>query len=193
MPLILGSQSPRRQEILSYFSLPFTTASPPFDESILPFNGDPAAYATELAQGKAQSLADQFPNDPILTADTIVYREGAVYGKPQSEEEAFEVLQTLAGSWHSVYTGIALRFKEEEWCTAEETKVLFNEANPEQLRSYHKALHCDDKAGGYAIQAAGGVIVNRIEGCYYNVMGLPINAVNSLLKKVNLSLWDYLA
>ena len=90
MKLILGSQSPRRKEILEYFSLPFQQVKPPFDEEAVPYTGDPIAYVRELSQGKAFSLAERFPKQPILTADTIVWKEGQVYNKPKDSAEAFQ-------------------------------------------------------------------------------------------------------
>ncbi len=92
MKLVLGSQSPRRKEILQSFSIPFTQASPPFDEEAVPFNGNPEDYVCTLSKGKGQSLLSQFPESVILTADTIVFREGKVYGKPKDKEDAFQTL-----------------------------------------------------------------------------------------------------
>lgn len=189
--LILGSQSPRRQEILKYFSVPFESISPAYDESLLEFNGDPAKYVCDLAIGKALSFP--ISDRPILTADTIVYRDGHVYGKPKSSEEAINVLESLAGAWHSVFTGVSLRKDKEIWVEFEETRILFNEATREQLQNYQTSLHCADKAGGYAVQQAGSILIRKIDGCFYNAMGLPVNAVNTLLSKVGISLWNHLA
>ena len=81
---------------------------------------------------------------------------------------------------------------DQIWSAFEETRVLFNPMTPEEIRHYHKKLHWSDKAGGYAIQMAGGLAVKKIDGCYYNVMGLPINSVRQLLLQVKIDLWDYL-
>lgn len=191
-PLILGSESPRRQEILNYFTLPFQQVSSAFDESIIPFNGDPKEYVTELSIGKARSLETNFPNDTILTADTVVYREGKIYGKPASEKEATSVLSELIGHWHSVYTGVAVLQNGKLFHGTEETKVLFNALTDEEVNHYHKQIDWKDKAGGYTIQMAGGLLVKRIDGCYYNVMGLPINTVRKLLLEVGIELWYHL-
>jgi septum formation protein len=190
--LILGSQSPRRKEILSFFSLPFKTATSDFDEESVPFHGNPAHYACEIAIEKARLLATKFPEDLILTADTVVYHDGKIYGKPKTPEEGFLALKELAGKWHSVFTGLALSKGDQLWSVSEETRVLFNPMTDDEIRHYHKKLHCADKAGSYAIQNAGGLAVKRIEGCYYNVMGLPINSVRQLLLNVQIDLWDYL-
>lgn len=193
MKLLLGSQSPRRLEILQYFNLPFEQVSSDFDEESFPFDGHPVHYVSALAKGKAESLAARYPSAMILTADTIVYREGKIYGKPKDDQEAFSYLKELVGQWHEVYTGLALYTLGNYYQGVEETKVLFNALTDEQITAYHQALPISDKAGGYMIQGAGGLIVNRIDGCYYNVMGLPINTLSSLLKKCGIDLWRHLA
>lgn len=192
MKLILGSQSPRRKEILNFFTLPFIQTSPNYDEDAVPFLGNPIEYVKILSKGKADSLAHQYPKSLILTADTIVYREGKIFGKPKDEEEAYQFLTELEGRWHSVFTGLTLRVKDSDFQEVEETRVLFNPLTEEQMKNYHRILHFVDKAGGYMIQGAGGLIVKRIEGCYYNVMGLPINALHALLKHADIDLWNHL-
>lgn len=192
MRLILGSQSPRRKEILSYFALPFEQASPPFDESSIPFQNNPAEYVCAIAKGKADSLIHLYPEAAIITADTTVWRAGKIYGKPSSSEEALQYLSELVGQWHSVFTGVVLRYGNAQFTEVEETRVLFNDLTPDQIRHYHTKLHWSDKAGGYAIQMAGGLIVRKIDGCFYNVMGLPINTLHTLLNKIGIELWEYL-
>lgn len=192
MELILGSQSPRRFEILNYFNLPFKQASPDFDEDAVPFDDNPVEYVSVLAKGKAESLIPAHPSAIILTADTIVYREGKIYGKPKNADEAFAFLKELVGQWHSVYTGLTVYALGNYYQAVEETRVLFNALTEEQIKTYNQSLHFIDKAAGYMIQGAGGLIVNRIDGCYYNVMGLPVNALSSLLKKCGIDLWRHL-
>lgn len=188
--IILGSQSPRRQEILSYFAIPFQQVAPIFDEDAIPFYDDPEGFVCQLSKGKADSLRQQFPHAVIITADTIVYRLGKIFGKPRNLEEAFQFLSELAGQWHTVYTGVSVCYKEKEFHRAEGTKVLFNALNSDQIRHYHGKIYWADKAGGYAIQKEGGLIIRRIEGCYYNVMGFPINTVNDLLNMIGIDLWN---
>lgn len=192
MKIILGSASPRRREILSYFSLPFEQATSHFDEDSVPFTGDPAAYAQEIANQKALALGKLYPDDIILTADTVVSQGERVFGKPKDEEEAISFLTTLQGKEHSVFTAVAVLHNGVLHHDVEETRVFFNTLTLEQIKSYLRALHYADKAGGYAIQLAGSLIVKRIEGCYYNVMGLPINTVAKLIKKAGIDLWNYL-
>ena len=100
--LILGSGSPRRKEILGYFSLPFDQVSSDYDEEALEFEGDPALYASHLALGKAEKLAPRFPEEAILTADTVVFKDGKIFNKPKDEEEAFQILSELTGAWHTI-------------------------------------------------------------------------------------------
>ena len=192
MTLILGSQSPRRKEILNFFTIPFTQQTSGFDEASVQFNGDPDSYVCAVAHGKARALVEQYPNALILTADTEVYREGKIYGKPKSDKEALDMLRELSGHWHSVHTGLTLRRGHEEQTASEQTRVLFSLATDKQLEHYVKSIHSTDKAGGYAIQGNGGIIVQRIEGCYYNVMGMPIHTLTKLLHRFGVDLWEHL-
>ncbi len=190
--IILGSQSPRRREIINLFSLPHQSVSPNFDEDSIPFEGDPIDYACQIAKGKAESLISDYGSYPILTADTVVYKDGAVYGKPKDEQHAFEMLQTLSGEWHTVISSLALYHDNVCKTTSESTEVLFNPLTEDQIRRYHQSIQWQDKAGAYAIQMGGGIVVRKIKGCYYNTMGLPINTLRELLKTIGIDLWDYL-
>ena len=190
--LILASSSPRRAEILRYFSLPFTQYPSHFDESIIPFNKDPESYAKELALKKASLVADTFPQEIILSADTIVYFKEKIYNKPKDSEEAFNMLLELSNQWHVVMTAVAIYKKDIYYSGLEKSYVLFNLLTEEKIRLYHKSDSCLDKAGGYGIQGSGSILVNRIIGCYYNIMGLPINLVTDLLSKMQVNLWHYL-
>lgn len=190
--IILGSQSPRRREIFKQFGIPHRPVSPSFVEESVPFNGDPSAFACEIALGKAKSLKAKYQDFPILTADTVVFKEGKIFGKPKDAEEAFAMLSELSGSCHQVYTGLALLYQEQCSVQAEMTDVFFNPLTPEQIRSYHQFIEWQDKAGAYAIQMGGGIVIRAIKGCYYNVMGLPINTLNELLHTIGIDLWDYL-
>lgn len=192
MQIILGSQSPRRREVLNYFAIPFKQVSSDFDEDSIPFAGDPIIFANQLSKAKADVLFPRFPQDLILTADTVVYRKGKVYGKPRDHQEAIGFLKELAGNWHSVFTSLTLRHQDREYQLVDETKVLFNPLTEQQMETYYQKIPYADKAGGYMIQEAGALIIKRIEGCYYNVLGLPINSLQQLLKQMGIDLWDYL-
>ncbi len=192
MRLILGSQSPRRKEILGFFSIPFEQISSHFAEELVPFEGDPVAYAKILAKGKAASLKSRFPKAVILTADTIVYHEGKILGKPKDDQESFSMLSSLNGSWHTVYTAVTAQCDGKEATACAETRVLFHKVSENALKQYHLAFKGSDKAGGYGIQMGGSVIVNRMEGCFYNVMGLPISETCTVLSEMGIDLWHYL-
>ena len=190
--LILGSSSPRRKEILSFFSIPVRQISPHFDESQVLYEGDPAAFVQEVARRKAICLAEKHPTDPILTADTVVCQGGRIFLKPESMEEAHTMLSELSGKEHQVYTGVSVAKNKDIFTDAAVTVVELHELTQDQIQTYHR--HCGplDKSGAYAIQKGGSLIVKRIEGCYYNIMGLPLQPVYRLLLKVGINLWDYL-
>ena len=192
MEIILGSESPRRKEILSYFSIPFTQAVSSFDEDSISFQGDPIAYTTTLAKEKGNALTLKYKNQPILTADTVVFIEGKIFNKPKNKEEAFSFLQELSNRWHSVFTAIALTYADQQQVKAEETKILFHSLTPDKINAYLDHVNFLDKAGGFAIQQSGGILVKRIDGCYYNVMGLPLTPLNELLHVIGIDLWHHL-
>lgn len=189
--LILGSQSPRRKAILEQFSLPFEQATPPFIEESVHFKGNPIEYATTLSKGKSDSLHRQYPKAIILTADTVVYYKGKIYNKPQTFEEAVSFLTEFSGNWQSVFTGVTIRQGDFEYSSCEETRVLFNSLTAEQIHRFLSSISWQDKGGGYTIQGIGSLVVRKIEGCYYNVTGLPLNIVRELLLKVGIDLWHY--
>lgn len=192
MRLILGSQSPRRKEILNYFTIPFVQISSSFDEESVPFQSNPVQYAQELSVKKAQELAPRFPGDAILTADTVVFQEGKIFNKPKDAQEAFHMLRSFSGRWQQVFTAVTVQKDSAVFSACEETKILFHPLTDEQIELYLRSASFLDKAGGYAIQGTGSILVSRIEGCYYNVMGLPVNLVKVLLNKVGLDLWKHL-
>ena len=192
MRIILGSQSPRRKEILNYFTLPFEQVPSHFDEETVPFSGDPIAYVIELSQKKNEQLSNRFPTDLIITADSVVYFNGQIYNKPKDLAEAQHMMEHLAGTWHYIYTAVCVRKDGVHAAEAEETKIRLHPLTPEQIQLYHS--HCSplDKAAGYAIQKSGSIIVDRIDGCYYNAVGFPINTLRKLLLPMGVDLWEYL-
>lgn len=190
--VILGSQSPRRREILNYFSLPFQQVNSDFDEAQVLYENDPTHFAKQVARRKAQALTKQYPDQIIITADTIVYRQNRLFLKPETMEEAHVMLRELSGKHHHVVTGVCVARGKNEWIQAEETRVEFCELTEAQIQAYGNTFFPLDKAGGYAIQKGGSLIVKRIEGCYYNVMGLPLQTMRRLLLKEGIDLWHYL-
>ncbi len=192
MDIILGSQSPRRREILHFFSLPFQQVDPGFDETQVSFQGHPEEFVKEVSRRKALCLQEKFPQKVILTADTIVYKEGRLFMKPETLEEAAGMMAELSGSQHQVFTGVTVCHGREIFSDVEETIVQFHPLSHSQIETYHSHFYPLDKAGGYAIQKGGSIIVKRIEGCYYNIMGLPLQTTRRLLTKVGIDLWDYI-
>lgn len=192
LPLVLASQSPRRKEILSFFTYPFIQVISHFDESSIPFEGHAEKYVQDLAFFKARTIQHTYPDHVIVSADTIVYYKGKIFGKPANKEEAFAFFRELQGNMHEVMTGLCVYSPAGVFQTIEKTYVTFNALSEEHISLYHTTLHFLDKAGGYRIQGAGGLIVKSIQGCYYNVMGLPLNALSHLLKQAGIDLWHYL-
>jgi septum formation protein len=192
MRLILGSRSPRRCEILRYFSIPFEQVSSHFAEELVPFEGDPIAYVSTLSKGKGISLVAHYPKAVIVTADTVVFKDGKIFNKPANREDNLTMLQELNGSWHSVFTAVTAMKESDQITSYQETRVQFHHLTDHELNLYVRAFPGEDKAGGYGIQMGGNMIVRRIEGCFYNVMGLPMSALQDVLNKVGIDLWHYL-
>lgn len=190
--IILGSTSPRRFAILNSFNIPFTQSSPDFDELSVPFDGCGGKFALQIALGKAESLAKIYPNDTILTADTVVIYNNQSFGKPVDKQEAKYFLQTLSGNTHSVFTGVILYHQGKFIEGVEETKVHFSKLKNEEIDAYLEAINWQDKAAGYTAELPGSILIDKIDGCYYNVVGLPIHTVMNLFASVGIDLWLYL-
>lgn len=191
-PLILASESPRRIEILQYFTIPFDVVPHTFDERSIPWENSSHAYAQKLSIGKAASVAARFPNRAVLAADTIVVIDGELLTKPRDRAHAKQMLNRLAGHWHEVITSITLAYQGKIQARSDETRVLMQPLTDQQIDAYLTLDVFRDKVGGYAIQGAGSILVQRIEGCYYNVIGLPIGPLSSMLATIGIDLWRYL-
>lgn len=190
--LILASTSPRRKEILDFFSVPYKQVAPDFDEDSLKYKGDSKGFVKSLSKGKAESLLKSHPKEIILAADTLVCFENQMLGKPKTKEEAIEMLMMLQGKWHSVFTGITVLNPNHQISDAEESRILFKDCSRHEVEKYVNGVHCLDKAGSYTIQGAGNIMIEKSEGCFYNTCGLPINALERSLKVLGLSLWNFL-
>lgn len=191
--MILGSKSPRRAEILSLLGIPFVIEGSSFDERSVLFEEFATDYVQTIAVEKSAPLSKKFPDELILTADTTVHLKGQIFNKPLSYTEAFEMLSILSNQEHEVVTGVCIRKNDTVHVGAEVTKVLFNPLDEKQIRSYIKNINVLDKAGGYAIQGVGSLLVRSITGCFYNVMGLPLNTTRDLLAKMHIDIWQYLS
>lgn len=181
--IILASKSPRRQYLLKELGLKFDILDIQVDESY-PDHLKGAEIATFLSRVKAESVSASLlkPNTILITADTIVWLDGECIGKPESRQDAVDILHKLSGRTHFVYSGICIRSAEKEVVFSSETKVTFKQLSKEEIEFYIQHHRPFDKAGAYGIQDWIGFIgVTRIEGCYYNVMGFPVQEFHEKL------------
>ncbi len=193
LPLILASESPRRLEIMKYFNIPFETKPHTFDERSVPWEGDAHSYAQKLSIAKALSVAKSHPSRTIIAADTIVVIDGQLLTKPLDAFDAATMLRRLSGNWHEVITSIAIFSNGKTSIRSDETRVLMQPLNDAQIEAFLNLNLWHDKVGGYAIQGAGSILIQRIEGCYYNVIGLPVVPLSQMLAEIGIDLWHYLA
>lgn len=184
--LVLASQSPRRREILAQAGFSFTVRVPGVDEVRLS-SESPEDYVRRLAVEKARA-ATSSPEEFVLAADTVVVVDGAVLEKPVSTREAGEMLRRLSGRSHVVLTGVCLLRGGQEWCEVESTRVFFSPLSEDEVRDYCASGEPMDKAGAYAIQGLASKFIERVEGCYFNVVGLPISLVYRLCGQAGYSL-----
>lgn len=184
MRIILASASPRRSELLTQMGLKFEVI-PSGQEEKVEESLSPDNLAVELAVKKVESVARRVQGCAlIIGADTIVVKGGKVLGKPRDEEEAFQMLMELQGEVHEVITGLAVMEVPSRKCVVAYEKTLVEMASltPYEIEGYIRTGEPMDKAGAYGIQGVGGMLIKRIEGCYYNVVGLPIHRLWMILK-----------
>lgn len=177
--IILASQSPRRQELLKLITTDFEIKSQNADET-LPSGISPKEAVMYLSKIKAQPLAND--EDIVIGADTVVALDGKILGKPKDEQNAREMLRFLSGKTHSVFTGVTLIKGKKEKTFAVETKVKFFDLTDEEIEKYIKTKEPFDKAGAYGIQGYGSLLVEKIDGDYFNVVGLPVSTLARELK-----------
>jgi septum formation protein len=188
--LILASASPRRRELLAQVGLKFTVAAANLNEDLLPDEAA-AAYVRRLAEEKAVAVwnahkVEDMPEDPliVLGADTCVVSDGHILGKPTDTADARRMLELLSGRTHAVLTGLAAVSAQKTVRDVEVTQVTFNKLTDRDIAQYIASGEPLDKAGAYAIQGHAARWIPRIEGCYYNVVGLPIARTVALLEEV---------
>jgi septum formation protein len=194
--LVLASASPRRRELLTQAGFSFQVHPAHIPEDPFP-DEDPIAYVTRLAREKAQAVFAQLSADPetalnlasptlaVLGADTTVTLDNHILGKPEDAADAARMLRLLSGRTHRVITGVAVVTAESTEVAAEVTAVRFLTLSDEEIAAYIATGEPMDKAGAYAIQGRAARWIPRIEGCYFNVVGLPIALVSSLLESLN--------
>ena len=187
--IILASNSPRRKELLTQIGLSFTVAPADVNEAVR--QGEtPEACASRLALDKARAVAQRAGEGIIIAADTIVAVDGSVLGKPSDAADARRMLEKLSGKEHSVVTGLAVVDAEtgRSLVRTSVTKVLFRDLSQREIDAYVATGEPLDKAGSYGIQERGALLVERIEGCYSNVVGLPLSLLGEMLREFGIPL-----
>jgi len=178
-PLLLASRSPQRRAILEQLAIPFEAVVPEYEEELT--GAEPVAEVERHAQGKARSMAGIAGDRPVLGVDTEVVLDGRVYGKPGDEAEAEAMLEELSGKTHEVVSGLCLLTPGWQELRHAVTRVSFRALTPRELGLYVVSQEWRERAGGYAIQGLGAALVERIEGDYLNVVGLPAALLVDLL------------
>ena len=180
LPLILASGSPRRRELLDLMGLAYTVETPDVDES---FSGRPSETVMEISRRKAAAVAARHSDSIIIAADTLVFADGAL-GKPHTPERAKEMLRSLAGNWHHVYTGITVINTRSGRIlrNVDKTRVHLVPMTEQEIDAYVATGEPLDKAGAYGIQGRAGAFVDRIEGDFFSIVGLPLCRFVTLLR-----------
>ncbi|MCP5104866.1 MAG: septum formation protein Maf [bacterium] len=190
--LILASSSPRRKELLKLVGIEPRIIVPHVDENQRPGESiDTFLRRVSISKGKAV-YRDEFFHVPVISSDTIVLCENQVIGKPVDRAQAFSFLKLLSGNVHEVLTGVAILYRGESHYDYARTRVEFSEISDEELNYYLDNENYQDKAGAYAIQGMASVFVKKIDGCYFNVMGFPLNLFYTMLKTINAPCWGSL-
>jgi septum formation protein len=189
--LILASSSPRRAELLKQIGLSFQIKACSVDESPLP-GLSPPELVELLAKRKAAAAARKLNDGIVIGADTVVVWQGQVLGKPRNGDEAFEMLLKLQGCSHEVYTGVALIdvSSGKALVQHEKTRVFFSPLDEREIRLYMNSGEPFDKAGAYGVQGLAAVFITKIEGCYTNVVGLPLARLTSMLKQLGYKVFE---
>lgn len=176
--LILASKSPRRKELLSLITEDFVIKSAEVDETI-PNGYTPRQAVEYLSKIKAEPLANE--GDTVIGADTVVVIDEQILGKPVDRTDAFNMLKMLSGRYHSVFTGVTVIKNGVAKTFSVETRVKFFDLTDSEIEAYILTGECDDKAGAYGIQGKGSLLVESIDGDYFNVVGLPVSQLNRCL------------
>lgn len=184
MPLILASASPRRRQLLALLGRPFSVQPANVDERAICAPG-PAALAQALARAKCLAVAAARPGDTVIGCDTVVDVDGRVLGKPENRADAVRMMQLLSGRGHLVHTGVAVARGRTVLVQCETTRVYFAQLSPQEIADYADTPEPYDKAGGYGIQGYAARFVSGIQGCYFNVVGLPVHRLYEMLQQID--------
>lgn len=192
--LVLASSSPRRIQMFNDLGIEFESVTSPFAEPDHNTTPCPEKTVMDNAGGKAHAVAAMFDNAFIIGCDTVVAIDNTILGKPATPDAAFTYLNMLNGRTHAVYTGICVidSFNKTHSAAFEKTLVTMRHLNKEEITAYLSAINPMDKAGAYAIQGAGALIVRGITGCYYNVVGFPLAKLEEMLLERGGSLFAYI-
>lgn len=185
MMYILASQSVRRETLLKQLNIDFVTVPSFFDEDLVPFESI-HTYVEALAFEKANAVFQKYPNNIVIGADTVILFNNEVLGKPKDELDAFNMLKSLSGQTHEVYTGIAVVSKHEIKRTHDIARVTFHPIDDEAIRAYVNTKEPFDKSGSYAIQGLARAFIKQFEGDIETIVGLPTTLLKTLLKDVTL-------
>ena len=181
-PIVLASGSPRRKQLLEMLRIPFRVIPPDVDEHVLP-GEQPDAYVTRLSRAKAQAVVARVPGEVVLAADTTVVLGGTIFEKPTSPAHAVAMLEQLQGKTHEVLTAVAVAENGRLEQALDRSRVTFRPNDRETLEAYVATGEPLDKAGAYAIQGLGAPLIERVEGDFFGVMGLPLRLALDLLAK----------
>jgi len=182
LPIVLASGSPRRKQLLEMLRIPFRVIPPDVDEHVLP-GEKPDAYVTRLSRAKAEAVVSRAPGEVILAADTTVVLGGKIFEKPTSPQHAVQMLEQLQGKTHEVLTAVAVAENGRLEQALDVSRVTFRPNTRQTLEAYVATGEPLDKAGAYAIQGLGAPLIERVEGDFFGVMGLPLRLALDLLAK----------
>jgi septum formation protein len=190
--IILASASPRREALLRQIGVPFRVKPSRVSEEKAGRSGDPGSFVERAALAKAEDAAARVIEGLVLGADTVVVVGREVLGKPSTPADAHRMLRRLSGITHSVYTGLALVLVQNRRIVRERTahELTLVTMRPQDIAGYVATGEPLDKAGAYGIQGRGGMLVERIDGCYFNVVGLPLARLAEMLGEFNVDVWQ---
>lgn len=185
-PMVLASKSPRRKFLLEMLGLQFEIVPSNFEEENVSTEIEPAAYVKHLAEEKAKEVANRIGNQKVLiSADTIVVLDNKIINKPYDKQDAFNILSSLSDNEHYVYSGVSLKSEEKQITHYAKTKVRFRDLSENEIWAYIETGSPMDKAGAYGIQDDfGALFVKEITGCYYNIVGFPLETFYRMLKEM---------
>ncbi len=188
--IVLASSSPRRQQMLKLVDVPFEIVVSRYEENNA-MKSWPSKIVMTHAKGKVEDVIPRVKTGVIIGADTLVYKDKVIYGKPKNMTDAHRMLKELQGKSHYVYTALAIFDTDNKKWVIDylRTKVSMRPLTKKEITRYFELISPLDKAGSYAIQEAGSIIIDRIEGCYYNVLGFPMAKLDEMMRKIGYSLF----